>query len=51
MDKVVRLEMELDEAKEQYKILENSLTSGDKLTKKNLAKMERNLEQITLMYH
>ena len=51
VDKVVGLQMELNEAKEQYRMLESSLTQGDKALKKNTAKLERNLEQITLMYH
>ena len=51
VDKVVKLEMALDDAKESYRALENSLTKDDRTFKKHIAKLERNLEQITLMYH
>ena len=43
--------MALDDAKESYRALENSLTKDDRTFKKHIAKLERNLEQITLMYH
>jgi len=51
VDKVVKLEMDLDESKEKYKGLEASMSEGDKSMRRKVNSLERNLEQLTLMYH
>jgi len=51
VDKVVRLEVELDDAKEQMKLMEENMNEGEKALKKKVNSLERNLEQLTLMYH
>jgi len=51
VDKVIRLQIELDEWKEKYKNLETTMSEGDLALKKKVNSLERNLEQLTLMYH
>jgi kinesin family protein 5 len=51
VDKVVKLEMDLDEAREAYRTLEGSLSRDDQALKQRTNKLERNNEQLTLMYH
>ena len=51
VDKVVSLEIELDEARESYKNLESTMSEGERNLKKKTDTLERNLEQLTLMYH
>lgn len=43
--------MELDDTKEKYRHLENSMSSGEKSLKKKVTSLEGNLEQLTLIYH
>jgi len=45
------LEAELDDAKHNYKALESTLSEGERTLKKKSDILERNLEQLTLMYH
>jgi kinesin family protein 5 len=51
VDKVVRLEMDLDETKEQLSSMESIMTEGERALKKKVNSLERSLEQLTLMYH
>ena len=51
VDKVAELEVELDDTKEKFRALENSMTSGEKSLKKKVSSLESNLEQLTLIYH
>lgn len=51
VDKVVRLEVELDDAREQMKMMEDNMNEGERALKKKVNSLERNLEQLTLMYH
>lgn len=50
VEKVLRLEMELDEVKDAYRSLESSLSRDEKQYKQRAQKLERNFEQITIMY-
>lgn len=50
-DRVVRLELELDDAREQMKSMEENMNEGERTLKKKVNSLERNLEQLTLMYH
>ena len=43
--------MELDDAKEKNRNLENVMTEGEKKLKKKVNTLENNLEQLTNMYH
>lgn len=45
------MEVELDETKEKFRHLENSMTSGEKSLKRKVTSLEGNLEQLTLIYH
>lgn len=45
------MEVELDDTKEKYRHLENSMSSGEKSLKKKVTSLEGNLEQLTLIYH
>ena len=49
--KVAELEVELDEQKEKFRHLENSMTNGEKSLKKKVTALEQNLESLTLIYH
>lgn len=51
IDKVVRLEIELDESRERYKNLEGTMTQGQSALMKKSDILEKNLEQLTVMYH
>lgn len=51
VDKVVWLEISLDEAREAYWWLESSFGKGDKELKWKIDQLERNVQQLTLMYH
>ena len=51
VDKVVRLEIQLDESKEMYRKLQTNFASGDKPLHKKIAQLDRNCNQLTLMYH
>ena len=50
VEKVLRLEMELDEVKDAYRALESSLSRDEQQYKNRAQKLERSLEQITTMY-
>ncbi len=51
VDKVVRLEMKLDEEREKYRKLEAMMTVGDKPLRRKIQQLERQVQQLTLMYH
>ena len=51
VDKIIELELRLDDAKESYKNLESFLTEGQRSLKRKMDTMQRNLEQLTIMYH
>lgn len=46
----MKLEMDLDEVKDAYRVLESSLTRDEQQYKSRAQKLERSLEQITPMY-
>lgn len=50
VEKVLKLEMELDEVKDAYRSLESSLSKEDQQYKNRAQKLEKSLEQITSMY-
>jgi kinesin family protein 5 len=50
VEKVLKLEVELDEVKDAYRALESSLSKEDQQFKNRAIKLERSLEQITTMY-
>ncbi|OMJ90622.1 hypothetical protein SteCoe_7021 [Stentor coeruleus] len=51
IDRVTELEVALDDAKDSYKTLESYMSEGERSLKKKTDTLERNLEQLTLMYH
>jgi len=51
VDKVIQLEIELDDSKEKYRSLESAISEGDRALKRKVLSLERNIEQLTLMYH
>lgn len=51
VDKVVKLEIELDEEKERYRTFEERNSEGERALKKKVVTLENNLEQLTNMYH
>ena len=50
VDKVVRLEIELDDLKERYCRMERSMNSGERGLRKKVETLERNLEHISQLY-
>lgn len=50
VEKVLKLEMQLDEVKDAYRVLEASMSKEDKQFKHRAITLERNLEQISSMY-
>ncbi|OMJ66260.1 hypothetical protein SteCoe_36958 [Stentor coeruleus] len=50
IDKVTELEIALDDAKVNCKALESYMSEGERSLKKKTDTLERNLEQLTLMY-
>jgi len=50
VEKVLKLEMELDEVKDAYRQLEASMSKEDQHYKNRSLKLEKSLEQITQMY-
>lgn len=50
VDKVLKLEMQLDEAKDAYRQLENSISRDDLKFKQKAQSLEKNLDQIHQMY-
>ena len=51
VDRIVELEMTLDDSKESYSNLESCMSQGERALKRKTDTLERNLEQLTLMYH
>ncbi|CAG9310172.1 unnamed protein product [Blepharisma stoltei] len=51
ISQVVDLELALEEARENYATLELTMSEGERALKKKTDVLERNLEQLTLMYH
>ena len=51
VDRIVELEIALDDSKESYSNLESCLSQGERALKRKTDTLERNLEQLTLMYH
>lgn len=41
----------MDESKERYANLENSMTAGEKSLRKKVSSLETNLESLTSIYH
>lgn len=50
-NKFVELQIQLDGEFERYKSLESTMSDGEKALKKRSDTLERNLEQLNLMYH
>ena len=51
VDKVGKIELELDAWKEKYKKLESFMSDGQKQAQQKGRTLEKNLEQLTQMYH
>ena len=51
VNKVIELENELDDSRDSYRTLETYMDEGGRSLKKKNDYLERNLEQLTLMYH
>lgn len=51
IDRVVELEMSLDDSRDSYRTLESNMSEGERALKRKNDFLERNLEQLTLMYH
>ena len=51
VDKVISLQMQLEDAATAYNNLESSLSEGERNYKKKYDNLHRNLEQLNLMYH
>jgi kinesin family protein 5 len=51
IDRIIELELALDDFKQAYWKLEDLLSDGEKALKRKTDTLERNLEQLTLMYH
>ena len=49
--KIRELQVLLENEEERYKNLEEGMTDGEKASKKKNENLERNLDQLTLMYH
>lgn len=50
VEKVLKLEVELDEVKDAYRSLEASMSKEEQLYKNKAIKLEKSLEQMTQMY-
>jgi kinesin family protein 5 len=50
IDKVIKLELQLEEVKDAYKSLEHSISRDDLKFKQKAQNLEKNLEQIHQMY-
>lgn len=50
IDKNLKLEMQLDEIKDSYRSLEQTMNTGDKTFKAKFEQLEGTIEQITVMY-
>lgn len=51
IDKIINLEIALEDARNSFKAFESNMSHGEKVLKKKTDTLERNLEQLTLMYH
>jgi kinesin family protein 5 len=51
INKIIDLELDLDNSKQKYKNLEAMLSEGERALKRKTDTLERNLEQLTLMYN
>ena len=51
IDRIIELELSLEDFKQAYWNLEDLLSDGEKTLKRKTDTLERNLEQLTLMYH
>ena len=51
IDRVIELEMQLDDSKHNYITLESYLSEGERALKKKVDQLQRNVEELTLMYH
>lgn len=51
VDKVISLQMQLEDAVKAYQNLESSMSEGERNYKKKYDNLHRNLEQLNLMYH
>ena len=51
INKIIDLELDLDNSKQKYKNLESMLSEGERALKRKTDTLERNLEQLTLMYN
>jgi kinesin family member 5 len=51
VERIIELEIFLDNSKESYKNLESYMSEGERALKRKTDTLERNLEQLTLMYH
>ena len=49
--KVVELQLQLEGETERFKALESTMSDGERVMKKRSDTLERNLEQLNLMYH
>lgn len=49
--KVNVLEMELDDQKDKFRNLEDSMSNGEKSLKRKVSQLEKNVEDLTMMYH
>jgi archaellum component FlaC len=45
------LENEVNEQREKFKSLEDSMSNGEKSLKKKVSQLEKNVEDLTMMYH
>ena len=51
IEKISDMQNKLKASEEKYKTLENNLSEGERKSKERSDTLERNLEQLTLMYH
>jgi kinesin family member 5 len=51
IDRVVELEISLDDTMESYKNFESNMSEGDRFLKRKIDTLEKNLQQLTIMYH
>ena len=51
IERIIELELILDDSKQAYKNLESMMSEGERALKRKTDALERNLEQLTLMYH
>jgi kinesin family protein 5 len=51
IERIIELELSLDDSRQAYKNLEGMMSEGERALKRKTDALERNLEQLTLMYH